>query len=41
MDIEKTEMFNEITEIEIAEMFNMTLEELKKEVEEGKIKCWA
>lgn len=33
--------FKEITDIEIAEMFNMSLEEFKKEVKEGKIKCLA
>ena len=33
--------FKEVTDVEIAEMFNMSLEEFKKEVEQGKIKCLA
>ena len=33
--------FKEITDKEIAEMFNMPLEEFKKEVKDGKIKSWA
>lgn len=33
--------FKEITDKEIAEMFNMLLEEFKKEVKDGKIKSWA
>lgn len=34
-------MFKEITEQEIADMFNISLEKLKKEIADGTIKCFA
>jgi hypothetical protein len=34
-------MFKEITEQELADMFNISLEQLKREVADGMIKCFA